>query len=100
NFVGTCVRAVARRREVIERSVELIQRPGPCVTLVAHERLRDRERVSLALTGYPNDLAEQGGRMREAMRRQIATHLGLGMRAWRDLAEYLQHHGVVDDERT
>ena len=76
-----------------------IERPGPGVALVADETLRDRQRVARAVRIDAHHLAQQRRDVGKALLGQIATHLGLGMRAGGDPAEHLQDRDVADDHR-
>ena len=46
-------------REIVERPVELIQRPGPGIALVAHEGLGNGERMATAVRRDACHLAQQ-----------------------------------------
>ena len=86
-------------RRGVKGAVDLIEGPGPGIALVAHESLRDGQRMALPVGPDAADLAQKRRRIGKIVRREIAAHLGLGMLASRDVAEDLQHHRVVDDQR-
>ena len=99
HVIGFRVAGRGRRGEIIEGAEQLIEQPRPGVALIVHEALRHGERESRAIRSDACDLSEQRGRVGKSMLRQIAAHLGLGMRAAGDAPEDLEHHGVADDER-
>ena len=91
--------AEASRLAVASKArVGLVEGPGPGIALVPHESLRHGQHVALPSRSMRH-LAQQRRRVGEALGRQIAAHLGLGMLAGRDGAEDLQHHGIVDGQR-
>ena len=55
-------------QHVIQQALELAERPGPGIALVAHEGLRHRERALRAVLADMHDIAKEGGRAVEAAR--------------------------------
>ena len=88
----------AGQRDFLDRARQEVERPAPAVALVAHEALRQTERVRRAVGIDADQLAEQRRGVGEAALGEIAGHLALGMDARQHPPDDLQHELVADDE--
>jgi hypothetical protein len=80
-FVGLPLCFILAGRKIFERAIELIERPGPGVALIADESLYDCERIALAGVRRVNHLTEKRWRVGEAVNGEIAAEFGLRMDA-------------------